>query len=89
MAKSVQLIDRYWKSLTGTVLDLASKPKNERETRTEVKIKLKILFTENPSLLLGKTSVRVSISYYLCRDILLKALRLKSYKYQCPPIIFT
>ena len=66
----------------GSVLDLAPKPKNERETRTEARIKLKILFTENPSLSLRKASVDVGISYYLCRDILLKDLGLKPYKYQ-------
>ena len=50
--------------ITGTVLDLAPKPKNERKTRTEARIKLKILFTENLSLSLRKASVDVGNSYY-------------------------
>ena len=55
---------------------------NERKTRIETLIKLKILFTENPPLSLRKASVYVGISYYFCRDILHKNLRLKPYKYQ-------
>ena len=41
-----------------------------------------MLFTEDPSLSIGKASVDVGISYSLCRDILLKDLRLEPYKYQ-------
>ena len=41
-----------------------------------------MLFTEDPSLSIRKASVDVGISYSLCRDILLKDLRLKPYKYQ-------
>ena len=67
---------------TGSLLDLPPKPKNERETRIEARIRLKILFTEDPSLSIRKASVDVGISYSLCRDILLKDLRLKPYKYQ-------
>ena len=63
---------------TGSLLDLPPLPKNERETR----IRLKMLFTEDPSLSIRKASVDVGISYSLCRDILLKDLRLKPYKYQ-------
>ena len=40
-----------------------------------------MLFTEDSSLSNRKASVDVGISYYLCRDILLKDLRLKPYKY--------
>ena len=65
---------------TGSLLDLPPQPKNERETRIEARIK--ISFTEDPSLSMRKASVDVGISYSLCRDILLKDLRLKSYKYQ-------
>ena len=50
--------------------------------RREVRIRLKILFTEDPSLSIRKALVDVGISYSLCRDILLKDLRLKPYKYQ-------
>ena len=67
---------------TGSQLDLPAKPKNERETRNEARIRLKILFTEDPSLSIRKASVDVGISYSLCRDKLLKYLRLKPYKYQ-------
>ena len=63
---------------TGSLLDLPPKPKNERETR----IRLKMLFTEDPSLSMRKASVDVGISYSLCRDILLKDLRLKPYKWK-------
>ena len=66
---------------TGSLLDLPPKPKNERETRIEARIRLKILFTEDPSLSIRKASVDVGISYSLCRDILLKDYRLKPYKY--------
>ena len=44
--------------------------------------RLKMLFTEDPSLSIRKASVDVGISYSLCRDILLKDLHLKPYKYQ-------
>ena len=67
---------------TGSLLNLPPKPKNERETPIEARIRLKILFTEDPSLSIEKASVNVGISYSLCRDMLLKDLRLKSYKYQ-------
>ena len=65
---------------TGSLHDLPPKPKNERETRIEARIRLK--FTEDPSLSIRKASVDLGISYSLCRDILLKDLRLKPYKYQ-------
>ena len=73
------ILNLSWKfDRTGSLLDLPPKPKNERETR----IRLKILFNEDPSLSMRKASVDVGISYSLCRDILLKDLRLKPYKYQ-------
>ena len=46
---------------TGSLLDLPPKPKNERETRIEARIRLKILFTEDPSLSNRKPSVDVGI----------------------------
>ena len=64
---------------TGSLL---GKPKNERETRFEARITLKILFTKDTSFSMRKASVDVGISYSLCRDILLKDLRIKPYKYQ-------
>ena len=67
---------------TGTLHDLPPKPKNQRELHLEAKNQLKILFTEDPSLSIRKASVATSISYSLCRDILLKELLLKPYKYQ-------
>ena len=67
---------------TGSLLDLPPKPINERETRIEARIRLKILFTEDPSLSNRKPSVDVGIQYSLCRDIFLKDLRLKPFKYQ-------
>ena len=57
---------------TGSLLNLTQQPKNERETRIEARIRLKILFTKDPSLSIRKASVDVGISYSLCRDILLK-----------------
>ena len=65
---------------TGSLLDLPPQSKNERETRIEARIK--ISFTEDPSLSIRKASVDVGISYSFFRDILLKDLRLKPYKYQ-------
>ena len=65
---------------TGSLLDLPPQSKNERETRIEARIK--ISFTEDPSLSIRKASLDVGISYSLCRDTLLKDLRLESYKYQ-------
>jgi len=73
----------------GTLLDLPPKPKNQRELHLEAKNQLKILFTEDPSLSIRKASVATSISYSLCRDILLKELLLKPYKYQCSPAFAT
>ena len=64
------------------LLDLPPKPKYERKTRIEARIRLKTLFTEDPSLSMRKASVDVDISYSLCRDLILKDLRLKPYKYQ-------
>ena len=74
---------------TGTLHDLPPKPKNQRELHLEAKNQLKILFTEDPSLSIRKASVATSISYSLCRDILLKELLLKPYKYQCSPAFAT
>ena len=68
--------------IAGTLIDLPPKDKNERETRINARIRLKILFTEDPTLLIRKASVDVGISYSLCRDILLKDLCLKPYKCQ-------
>ena len=67
---------------TRKLLDLLPKPKNERETHFVVRIRLKIRFTEDPSLLIRKASVHVGILFSLCRDILLKDLNLKTYKCQ-------
>ena len=57
---------------TGSLLDLPPQSKNERETRIEARIK--ISFTEDPSLSIRKASVDVGISYSLCRDILLEVI---------------
>ena len=65
---------------TGTILDLPSKPKKERDIRVDARNKLKVLFSDRLSI--RKASVDVEISYSLCRDILLKDLQLKPYKYQ-------
>ena len=67
---------------TEKLLDLPPKPKNERETHIVVRIRVKILFTEDPSLSIRKSSVHVGISYSLCRYVILKDLRLKPYKCQ-------
>ena len=66
---------------TGIKLDLLPKLKNVWETQNVAKISLKILFTYS-ALSIKKLSVDVGISYSLCRDILLKDLCLKPYKYQ-------
>ena len=58
------------------------KPKKERDIRVDARNQLKILFSVNPRLSIRKASVDVEISYSLCRDILLKDLQLKPYKYQ-------
>ena len=58
------------------------KPKKERDIRVDARNKLKVLFSEDPRLSIRKASVDVEISYSLCRDILLKDLQLKPYKYQ-------
>ena len=67
---------------TGTILDLPPKPNKERDIRVDTRNKLKVLFSEDPRLSIKKASVHVEISYSLCRDILLKDLQLKPYKYQ-------
>ena len=65
---------------TGTILDLPSKPKKERDIRVDARNKLKVLFSDRLSI--RKASVDVEISYSLCHDILLKDLQLKPSKYQ-------
>ena len=67
---------------TGTILDLPPKQKKERDIRVDARNKLKVRFFEDPRLSIRKASVDVEISYSLCRDILLKDLKLKPYKYQ-------
>ena len=67
---------------TGTLLDLPPKPKKERDIRVDARNKLKLLFSEDPTFSIRKASVDVEISYSLCRDIILKDLQLKPYKYQ-------
>ena len=74
---------------TGSLLDLAPKPKNERETRIEARIRLKILFTEDPSLSIRKASFDVGISYSLCRDILLKDAPQAVQISKCSPVTAT
>jgi len=66
---------------TGTILDLPPKPNKELDIRAHARNKLKTLFSENPTLI-RKASVDAEISYSLCRDILLKDLQLRPYKYQ-------
>ena len=66
---------------TGTILDFPTKPKKERDIRVDARNKLKVIFFEDPRLSIRKASVDVEISYSLCRDILLKDLQLKPYKY--------
>ena len=96
--KSVTLVQRAYRSeyknkkcpTKATILSLSRKMcANERETRIDARIRLNILFTEDPSLSIRKASVDVGISYSLCRDRLLKDLRLKPYvqsAYQLLPL---
>ena len=50
---------------TGTILDFPPKPKKERDVRVNARNKLKVLFSEYPTLSIRKASVDVEISYSL------------------------
>ena len=83
ITKLSKKIDTTW-----TILDLPPKPKNERNIRVDARNKLKVLCTEDPRLSIRKASVDVEISNSLCRDILLKDLQLKPFKYQSAHHLF-
>lgn len=80
-AQAITKLSRKFNT-TGTILDLPAKPKKERDIRVHARNTLKALFSEDPTLSIRKASVDAGISFSLCRDILLKDLQLRPYKYQ-------
>ena len=82
---TAEAVTKLSKKIDTTIFDLPTKPKIERDIQVDARNKLKVLLSEDPRLSivdLIKASVDVEISRSLYRDILLKDLQLKPYKYQ-------